>query len=137
MEVQVLWADRRGVSGVSRHGGALQGAGDAGAVGAEGGAMSLGEYEDLIVKWMKGRGWVSRGAIRENVGFAGDGRMADRIGPAVNLLVRQGVVVRETRNHVCRLCLAGERDSVPDFSPWSFGRFGVRPPSEDPKGGEG
>lgn len=106
---------------MSRHGGALQGAGDAREVGAEGRAMSLGEYEDLIVKWMKGRGWVSRGAIRENVGFAGDGRMADRIGPAVNLLVRQGVLVHEWRNHVYRVCLAGEKDSVPDFSPWSAG----------------
>lgn len=98
--------------------------------------MSFGKYEDLIVKWMKGRGWVSRGAIRANVGFSGDGRMADRIGPAVNLLVRQGVLVQEWRNHVYRVCMADERDSVPDFSPWSAGGLAGASETKTP-GGEG
>jgi hypothetical protein len=89
--------------------------------------MKVCVFEEAIVTWMKGRGWVSRGAIRTGLsaGFSLNG--ADRIGPAVNSLVRQGVLVQEWRNHVYRVCLAGEKDSVPDFSPWSVGGFGARP----------
>ncbi len=50
VEVQVLRADRRGVSGVSRHGGALQGAGDADKVGAEGGAMNEEDVNRLLAE---------------------------------------------------------------------------------------
>ncbi len=85
---------------------------------------------------MADRGWVSRGAIRSGLSAAFSLNGADRIGPAVNSLVKQGVVVQETRNHVYRVCLAAEKDSVPDFSPWSVGGFGARPAAEAPKGGE-
>lgn len=92
-------------------------------------------FEEAIVGWMRGRGWVSRGAIRSGLSTKFGLTGADRIGPAVNSLVRQGVLVQETRNHIYRVCLATEKESVPDFSPWSFGGFG--PSQAVTPGGEG